>query len=277
MKLERIDLYSYFNVKRPENAKGYLNAYIINQSQEFCAKRLRPAMLVLPGGGYGFLSDRENEPIALYYLNQGFNAFVLEYSVVTPHYPYQLIEACMAIAYIRENAVKYNIDGQHICSIGFSAGGHLNSMLATLTGEEVVKEFLGEHAKNCRPDAVILSYPVITYIGPRHQGSFDNLTDKDEELSKALSTETRVDENSVPAFIWATANDMGVPCESSLYMALAYRKARVPFELHIFADGIHGLSLATKEVNTPNPAVSEWKELCNTWLKSRGFVISQND
>ena len=85
--------------------------------------------------------------------------------------------------------------------------------------------------------------------------------------------ENRVTKNSSPAFIWSTANDMCVPCENSLYMASAYSKEKVPFELHIFENGEHGLSVATEEVNSPNPPVSKWFELSLTWLKNRGFVI----
>ena len=145
-------------------------------------------------------------------------------------------------------------------------------MLATLTGEKVVEEFLKDKALLCKPDAVILSYPVISSGEFAHMGSFDNLCGDREQLKEYLSLENRVDKDSVPAFIWSTYNDDLVPCENSLLMALAYKKAGVPMELHIFEHGEHGLSLATEEVNSPLPAVAVWANLAATWLKNRGFV-----
>lgn len=277
MKVETIDLYEYFKIERPQGGAGYLTAYIINQSKEFCPNRLRPAMLILPGGGYVFCSDRENEPIAIEFLSKGFNAFALLYSVSPQNnkirYPYQLIEACMAVAFIRENATKYNISPDHIASVGFSAGGHLCAMLATLYKEKVVKDFLGDKANLCRLDGVVLSYPVISSGEYAHEGSFNALCGDDDELRKYLSLEERVDENSVPAFIWATVDDNAVPSENSMLMAMAYKKAGVPFELHIFESGRHGLSLANEEVIAPNAAVSKWLDLVNNWLNNRGFKI----
>ena len=108
---KKIDLYKYFNLQRPEGAKGYLNSYILERSQEYSANRMRPAMIVFTGGGYWMRSDREKEPIALSYLAKGFNAFTVEYTVGSEsdnaHMPVMLIEACMAVAFVRENADKY--------------------------------------------------------------------------------------------------------------------------------------------------------------------------
>ncbi len=277
MKTERIDLYEYFGLARPNGAQGYLDSYIIERNEEFSKNRLRPAMLVIAGGGYGFVSNREKEPIALYYVAQGFDAFTLTYSIEPISYPYQLLEGCMAMAYIRENAEKYGVDKEHVSAIGFSAGGHLCAMLATIPDEKEIKEFLGDKVSLCRPDAVVLSYPVITTGEKTHNYTATNISGGDEQLRARLSLENRVTEKTSPAFIWTTANDACVPCENSLYMALAYKKAGVPFELHVFADGVHGLSLATEEVNSPNPPVSVWKDLSVTWLNNRGFKISNKE
>ncbi len=273
MKTERIDLYEYFGIARPNGAEGYLTSYIIERNKEFSAKRFRPAMLVIPGGGYSMVSAREEEPIALYYLSQGFDAFTLKYSVAPIAYPYQLLEGCMAMAYIRESAEKFGIDKEHVSAIGFSAGGHLCGMLATMSKEKEIEEFLGNKVALCRPNAVILSYPVITAGLHSHAGSINNLSAGKEEIIKKISLENSVTEKSSPAFIWTTANDGTVPCENSLLIASAYKKAGVPFELHIFEEGVHGLSLATKEVNTPNEPCEIWKQASVTWLKNRGFEI----
>ena len=276
---EKIDLYQYFNIARPEKANGYLNTYIQEKST-FVADRIRPAMLVIPGGGYAGVSSREKEQVALQFLADGYNAYTLEYSVGenvgdSVCYPYQLIEGCMAMAYIRENAEIQNTDVNHVGAIGFSAGGHLTAMLATLYDQKVVKEYLGEKASLVRPDAVVLSYPVITANTYAHSGSLERISGGDPELKKFLSLEERVTENSSPAFIWSTVQDDAVPCENSFLMASAYRKVKVPFELHILTYGHHGLSIATQETNSPHPYVAKWYGLAKEWLDSLGFKINK--
>ena len=282
MKKEIIDLYEVFGLDRKDGVAGYMTAYTIDD-YGYCKGRIRPAMLVIGGGGYSFVSEREKEPIAIAYLNQGFNVFVLDYSVAPVCYPTQLIEGCMAVAYIRENADRYLVDKEHICAIGFSAGGHFCGMLATLYGEQIVKETLGKHAENCRLDGVILSYAVLSAYGKIHQGSIKNITGGDEEIRKKMDIPAMVTENSVPAFIWTTVDDGCVPSESSLLMAMAYKEKGVPFDFHMFQTGCHGLSLATKEVAPPtsgmhvNVPVQAWLPLSVTWLNSRGFVIKNKN
>ena len=269
MRVITVDLYEHFGVNKPQGARGKLTAYV----NDYRIDRLRPAMLIVPGGGYSFCSEREREPIANYYIAEGFQSFTLDYSVAPVKYPQQLIEGCMAVAYIKENAEKFYVDKNHVATIGFSAGGHLAGMLATITDEQVVKDALGDRANLTRPDAVILAYPVITFGEFAHKGSADNLCGDNNDLKEYLSLEKRVDKNSSPAFIWATANDGCVPSENSLMMAMAYKKNNVPFELHVFENGAHGLSLANEEVDAVNVPVQAWKGACATWLKSRGFEL----
>lgn len=279
MEIKRIDLYEYFGLERENGAKGFLTVYAHNQSKEFCTGRLRPAMLVFPGGGYEMLSDRENECIATVYFAKGYNAFVLEYSLVPHKYPTQLIESCMAMAYIRENAVLYNIDAEHVASIGFSAGGHVCGMLAVGWNRKEVFAALGERAKLCRPDAIVLSYAVVTSELNVRQASINNVSGNDEEIAKLNSVEKFVTADTPPAFIWATADDDVVNYMNSILVAKAYGERKVPFELHIFESGSHGLSLATRETanceGSPliNDPVSQWFGMALTWLKNRGFEI----
>ena len=269
---EKIDLYKYFGLKRQGGEEGYLNVYIPEAPNY--PTRTRPAMLVIAGGAYANVSPREKECIALAYVSKGFAAFTLEYSVAPVRFPAQLIEGAMAMVYIRENAEKFAIKPDKIAAVGFSAGGHLTGMLATCFDRAEIKSALGNKATLVRPDAVILSYPVITGGEKAHRGSFDNLCGDNKELVSALSLETCVTEKSSPAFIWATADDGAVPSENSLLMAMAYKAAGVPFELHIFESGQHGLSLATEETGYINKPVQKWLELSLTWLKNRGFVLS---
>ncbi len=278
---KRIDLYDYFNLTRPVGAMGYLDTYVRNndvlasEREPSLSIRKRPAMLIIPGGGYQDVSGREGEPIAVEYMQEGFQTFVLDYSVAPVSYPTQLLEACMAMIYVKENAKEFFVDTNHVCAIGFSAGGHLCGTLANMYEEKVVKDVFGDRVKLCRPDAVIYSYPVISSGEYAHKGSFYYLTNNDERLSKELSLEFKVTKNSPPAFIWSTDQDLAVPCENSLLMAFAYRKAGVPMELHIFEPGGHGLSTSDEEVFTPEPTVRQWIKLSKVWLKNRGFVINK--
>ena len=273
MVCEKIDLYKYFGVKKQDKAQGFLNVYL-PEAPDY-PTRVRPAMLVVAGGGYAFVSGREKECVALSYVVNGFAAFTLEYSVAPVRFPAQLLEGAMAIAYIRENAAKLCVKPDKIAAIGFSAGGHLAAMLATLFDRVEIKAALKDKAALARPDAVILSYAVISSGEKAHRGSFDNLCGAENaQLQKELSLENCVTANSSPAFIWATADDGCVPSENSLYMASAYKAAGVPFELHIFAHGTHGLSLATEETGGINKPVQQWLPLSVTWLKERGFVLN---
>lgn len=278
MAVTTIDLYKYFEKQRYGVTGGYLSIYSRTPSREIKPKK-RPAMLVMPGGGYGFLSDREGEPVAIEFMSKGYGAFVLHYSINTA-YPVPLIEACMAVAYIRENAEAFCVDKEHVAAIGFSAGGHLTGMLATMCDAKEVKEALGERANLSRPDAVILSYPVVTMEdGVTHEGTRSVITNEGTIPYDTLSLEKRVTENSVPAFIWHTMEDDCVPVENSLYLASAYRKAGVPFSLHIFEKGWHGLSLANEEVyDTADVGVDlghieKWIDLALDWLKMREFEV----
>lgn len=279
MEITKIDLYEYFGLKKPQGAAGILTAYIHAVSNEINLKRKRPAMLVNGGGAYSFVSFREMEPVAIEFLSKGYNAFTLDYSVKPVTFPAQLIEGCMAVAYIRENADKLGVIPDKIAAVGFSAGGHFTAMLATLYDRKEVISLLGERAKLSKPDAVILSYPVITSGEKAHVGSIINISGGDESLYPILSLENAVNENSVPAFIWTTVNDACVPSENALYMALAYKKAGVPFELHMFEKGEHGISLATKETDVARDpkkngsSIKKWTELADSWLKDRGFAI----
>lgn len=278
MESKIIDLYEYFNIPRNGAAAGYLTTYLRAPSLEIKAK-LRPAVLVIPGGAYTMVSDREGEPVALSFLSEGYCAFLLKYTTHTA-YPTPLIEACMAMVYIRENADKFGIDPQSVVAIGFSAGGHLTGMLATMSDEQEVRDALGAKYSFAKPDAVILSYPVITmnddytHGGTRRIISGDGVVPYDK-----LSIEKRISSDSVPAFIWHTMEDNCVPVENSLYLASAYKKAGVPFALHIFEKGFHGLSLCNEEVFDSEEKynsfghVDKWLGLALDWLKMRGFAV----
>ena len=266
---ETIDLYREFSLPREGANGGKLTVFARSPNPEN-APKLRPAALVIPGGGYNMVSFREGEPVAIPLLSAGYAVFVLEYSVRCA-YPVPLDEALLAMRYIRENAARFGVDKGHVAAFGFSAGGHLLGLLATATREEL---HLGS-----RPDAAVFGYSVVS-TGPfTHEDTAATISGGDEALRAALSVEKRVTEDTPPCFIWHTMQDGLVPGENSLLLAAACRKAGVPFALHIFEQGGHGLSTATVETADyagaagDNANVRAWLDLALAWLKLRGFTV----
>lgn len=265
MKLEKYNL-------RKEPRNGFmptLTAYIIDDASTMPAQRKRPMLVIFPGGGYGFCSEREAEPIALQFMAAGFPCAIVDYCVAPAnHYPAPLEDASEAIKLVRAHADEWGVDKDKIAVIGFSAGGHLAASISTLWDEEPIKTADGSN----RPNATILSYPVISSDSNIwHKGSFDYLCDGDEELVKAMSLETRVSDKNPPCFIWHTFTDEAVPVENSLVFANALRKAGVSCEMHIFPEGPHGLSVANSDTAASeayiNTRVAKWVGLAVSWLE----------
>lgn len=232
----------------------------------------RPAVIVCPGGGYGFTSKREGEPVAVQYNAAGYQAFVLWYSVAPDVWPTALLELAYAVAHVRARAEEWGIDPDKIIIEGFSAGGHLAASLATFWNREFVWKPLGLSKEMVQPNGAVLSYPVITSGPYAHRGSFENLLgDRYEELLDFVSLEKQAGGQNPPTFIWHTYSDQAVPVENSIYLFEALRRHGVSAELHIFPDGPHGLSLANRETRS-NPddreytAVQPWMQLSCTWI-----------
>ena len=137
MKITKVDLYEYFNLPRVEGSVGYLTCYVNDGYSEFCPNRLRPAMIVVPGGGYGMRSQREEEPVAFQYLANDYTVFTLQYAINPAKHPTMVIEGCMAIAYVRENAKALHVNENAIACVGFSAGGHVIAAAASLATRRV--------------------------------------------------------------------------------------------------------------------------------------------
>lgn len=281
---ETIDLYEgpLRGSERGPHAKGKLTVYC-RERQLDLAKKDRPAVLILPGGGYAMCSAREKEPVALRFLDEGYAVFVLDYAVGVA-YPAPLIEAAAAVVYIRQNAARYEADPNRLAVVGFSAGGHLAGMLATMFDAEEIKRALGGDGTSVRPDAAVLCYPVLTTErGFTHEDTARTVSGGDERLRALLSLENRVTAKSSPAFLWHTAEDDAVPVESSLRYAAACRKAGVPFELHVFEKGWHGVSLCTRDTERTEEALAAiahlkvWTSLAFAWLEKRGFTVGMVD
>lgn len=248
-----------------------LIGYLRDRTVEMPAFNTRPAILILPGGGYAWCSKREADPVAMQFLQAGYNVFTLYYTCrsdeTVPALRWQpLIDAAGAILHIRRNAEQFGTDPAKIAICGFSAGGHLAASTAILWDAEPVQTALGIHGTETRPDAVVLGYPVITAGEYRHDGSIVNLCGDDADLRATMSLENQVRDGLPPFFVWHTVEDPSVPVQNSLMLAGALTAHKVPLELHLFAHDGHGTSTCTREVNTPNKHNSAWVALCTDWL-----------
>lgn len=266
-----IELKDYFSFLGQENRNPTLQMFLPYNLKEMNRQdELRPCMLVCPGGAYGFCSERESEPIALKFLEMGFNVFVLTYSVAPNRFPTQIREVAAAMELIYANAAAWHCDTEKIAIIGFSAGGHLAAHYSTMFDCKEVREVFPESKS---VNASVLCYPVITAdFDHAHKGSFLNLIGHEptEEEVNYFSCERNVNPTTPPAFIWHTAEDASVPVKNSLLYADACAKNKVPFELHIYPYGWHGLSTCDHLTNTPNATTeytSHWLDCAKKWLK----------
>jgi len=211
----------------------------------------RPAVLVIPGGGYSTVCEKsEGLPVALTFNRLGFHAFVLNYRVAPHCFPAPLEDAVRAVKIIRGHAEEWGIIPDRIVSCGFSAGGHLAGALGILAGPQ--HGLTGDRfdAVSGVVNAMILSYGVLVYAPWSHAGSWKNLTGGDEKLAGHCSLERHITEQTPPAFVWATMRDQTVNCRNSLVFAEAMLKAGRPCELHLYPYGDHGmlLGLGTRDV-----------------------------
>lgn len=229
----------------------------------------RPAILVIPGGGYGCVCiNEEGYPIAENFDKLGFQTFVLKYRV--DPYPAPQLDAFRAIRLIRKNAKEWGADPNHLAVCGFSAGGHLSACCGTLF--DILDAKAGDDADSFsqRPDAMILSYPVITFRRTQYIATGTRLLkDSFEEKRDELSLENQVTSSTPPAYIWATADDQLVPSENSLLFARAMWDKGNKCELHIFPDGPHGMATGYERRD-----ISLWMKQAAEFLKvSASFPV----
>jgi acetyl esterase/lipase len=229
------------------------------------------AIVVCPGGGYGGLAEHEGHPVALWLNSLGVTAGVLKYRLGPRyHHPAPLQDAARALRTLRARAEEWHLDPHRIGILGFSAGGHLASTLSTHFDDGDPNATAPIDRVSSRPDVSILLYPVISFTTEYvHAGSRRNLLGDNppRELMELLSNEKQVTRATPPTFLMHTAEDAGVPVENSLLYAAALRRAGVPFELHVYEKGRHGVGLATDD-----PALSAWPAACAAWLKGRGLL-----
>lgn len=300
-----------------EHTGSYFSTYFIENSEELQNGRKRGVVIICPGGGYSFTSDREAEPMALAFLSKGYHAVVLRYSVgEAAKMPTPLIELATTIGYIRDNAQEYYIDTEQIYVCGFSAGGHLAASLGVFYKNQEVLGDLAKDPQRIRPNGLILGYPVIDLtsstkrldIGIVGQPEFEtiefgqvhpNIERKDifvredgrtfidfevamnayifggyytKEQEVFYSLQNHVTSDTPPSFIWHSAKDNLILPQNSLRFATALDTHLVPYELHIFNEGGHGLGLANDVTANHEweiqPQCEPWFLMAVTWMKS---------
>lgn len=234
------------------------------------------AMVICPGGSYANLAEHEGSHYARWFNSHGIAAFVLKYRLGSQgyHHPAMINDASRAIRTVRARASEWSLDPTRVGIIGSSAGGHLASTTMTHwdagnpNAEDVIERV------SSRPDLAILCYPVISLHDERitHKGSRKNLigTNQPPELLQKLSAELQVNSNTPPAFIWSTMEDTVVPVENSMNLAAALRRVGVPFDLHVYERGPHGLGLGNRTYDEAN--FHPWTRDAEYWLRQRKFA-----
>lgn len=244
MKTEEIVLNAQRNVT--------LTGYIQKTGGEFTNITQRPAILILPGGGYELCSDLESDPVAMPYLKIGYHVFILRYSIKQDKtWPNPLVDYENAMSLIRKNKDEWHLDPNKVCVIGFSAGGHLAGCAATMSVN--------------RPNAAILGYALLNDDVKKYNPKAPNVTHF-------------VDKNTCPCFVFAARDDNVVSADNSLDFTRALFSANVPFESHIYSFGPHGFSTADASVqpqDSLNSRTADWVPNSIEWLKEQFGVLER--
>ncbi len=250
MKILEINLKEKYEILGEADRNPTLTCYLPRNIAEMGRENeMRPTILICPGGGYANCSEREAEPIALKFLNWGFNALILRYSCAPHRFPTQLREVAAAFEEIYKNADEWHCDTTKIGIIGFSAGGHLTAHYSNAYNCEEVRSVFPDSKK---PSFSVPCYPVISADESfAHKGSFLNLLGEYPlgDTLKKFSCENLVTPDTPPTFIWHTTEDQAVPVKNSLVYATALADNKVPFSLHIYPYGVHGLSTCDNLTN----------------------------
>lgn len=280
------------------NDTAYFDTYLLHNSKEYNRGKKRPIVIVCPGGGYAFTSDREAEVIALKFNSIGLNSVVLWYTTgdkVKNIPDNALIEAAQTVNYIRERTEEWLIDEENVLICGFSAGGHLALQLATRWNDLNLAERVGVSSERLKIDLAIVGYPLVYQ---EKAFSIDDLgfgaslisqpltanerffgeREPSEEAISTLNILTHIDEQTPPMFIWHTTEDKLVEVAHSLQLGQALNEAAIPFEMHVFEKGEHGLALGdrttARKPSHLNNHVAKWFELCEGWL--RPYIDHEN-
>jgi acetyl esterase/lipase len=225
------------------------------------------AVLVLPGGGYTHRASHEGEPVARLFNARGYHAFVVQYRVQPHPGSSSFLDAARSMRIVRGHATEWGIAPGQIAACGFSAGGHLAGLLGGHFDEGDPRAQDPVERFSSRPDALILCYAWLSAMDMEPNDIRVPPGEDAQQFRKRISAEQNVSDKTPPAFLWHTSDDKRVPVKHSLLFAEALRQHSVPFELHVYRQGRHGLGLAHE-----NPHVASWVNLCCEWLDSMGWI-----
>jgi acetyl esterase/lipase len=257
----------HLKAETPKNWQPTLAFYPVTRGKP------KGTVVVYPGGGYWLRAPHEGAPVAKAFNAFGFSAFVVDYrcgqECEQPLFDGPLRDAARAVRFIRAHAADFGIPSDKIAVLGFSAGAHLVSSLAVHHAEADAKDADNDgFAKvSSRPEAVIPCYGVILSGALAHRGSVHSLAGDDPEWEKWADVPAHVTSQTPPVFLWHTMEDNGVPVENSLRFADSLRSWRVPFALHVFTKGPHGIGLGETD-----PEAKEWPGLAARWLEYTVFA-----
>ncbi len=278
-----------------------LDIYGLEATDEMPSSKLRPMAVICPGGAYAYTSKREGEPVAMKVLSAGIHAAVLWYSTKPYSFPTSITEVASAVYYIRSHAEELHVDVNRIYVMGFSAGGHLAASYACFWNCRFLRDALNltdAQSEMLKPNGLILGYPVITSDEKTHEDSIINIMGEDDSILKsdavkeivgrlnlstavdktsfraALALENQVSDDTPETFIWHTRPDGCVPVENTLRFVNALQAHDIGYELHIYPNGGHGLSLANRitdygDGSTIFPEIQKWIDDACRWISER--------
>lgn len=281
--------------------------YLQEPNKEIDIKRKSPVMIIVPGGAYMWTSWREEEPIALEFLSKGFSCIVAQYATEGLEYynektdfskdtvsafPKPLVDLAKTIAYVREHAKEWALDADSINVIGFSAGGNLTAQLGVYWNTDWLEQLVGKGRKEYQPNSICLSYGAPHMAKPNEEDHYEQTkkmnkdliqlatlgTDQSSKRAKMVNMEGAITKDVPPTFIWHTMEDPYVPVASALRFAMALEEKEIPFELHIYQKGKHGLALADlrtdskKDRSQSNKRAATWKRLYLGWLTENKLI-----
>ncbi|MDR0948428.1 MAG: alpha/beta hydrolase [Lachnospiraceae bacterium] len=288
MHIETFSLHDFFPTQHL-NPDATLTVYLLDSPSKAINAKPRPLVLICPGGGYMYISDREAEPVALRFASMGYHAAILRYGVLTPH-PAPVRELAASVLLAKQAAASWNVDDRSILLCGFSAGGHMCALYSVYWNQPLLCDFFDRPPLDFQVAACILGYPVTDYVAmadtPKAPAIQDYCNRAEQamfgtapltlDVLKAVSPTLLAGGQIPPTFLWATTQDELVPVLQSTGYLHALAANKIPFEAHIFESGPHGLVLADAstavhayQVNTD---AAVWILLLQSWLKKR-FLI----
>jgi acetyl esterase/lipase len=228
------------------------------------------AVVVFPGGGYNALAiDLEGTEICDWLNSKGITAVLLKYRVPTKpkvgpysESPQALEDAQRTLGLVRFHAADWHINPRKIGVIGFSAGGHMVAATSTHFDKRLYPAVDAADKESCRPDFAIALYP--GHLSPFYPDDPNSWT---HENQLELNPNIIVTSNAPPTFLLQAQNDPVDDVRNSMAYSLALRNAKVPVELHLYAEGGHGFGLR----RTKFP-ITEWLALVQKWLRTIGMT-----